>query len=94
MIQELPSYAWRKTKVVKMKTTQLRQERLKRGWTLEYVAQQIGVSNQAVSLVETGKQKPSYSVLLKLLDLYNVDHKNISQLFVPVESSQVDCNTV
>jgi transcriptional regulator with XRE-family HTH domain len=67
-----------------MKITQLRQERLKKGWTLEYVAQQLGISNQAVSLIETGKQKPSYDVLLKLLALFNVEHKNVSQLFTAV----------
>ncbi|GHV34580.1 hypothetical protein FACS1894187_05440 [Synergistales bacterium] len=68
-----------------MQTTKLKQERLDRDWTLEYVGQQIGISNQAISQIETGKSKPSYDVLLKLLTLFDVEHKNISQLFAPVE---------
>jgi DNA-binding XRE family transcriptional regulator len=41
---------------------------------------------QAIHDIETGKQKPSYDVLLKLLALFNVEHKNIFQLFAPVEN--------
>jgi transcriptional regulator with XRE-family HTH domain len=76
-----------------MQITLLRQERLNKGWTLEYVGQQIGVSNQAVSLIETGKQKPSYGVLLKLLTLFNVEHEKTFRLFAPVEETQVNFNT-
>lgn len=49
----------------------LRQERLKRGWTLEYVAEKIGVTKPAVQMLETGSTKPSFDVLVKLLDLFN-----------------------
>lgn len=48
----------------------LRQERLKRGWTLEHVAEQIGVTKPAIQMLETGVTKPSYDVLVKLLDLF------------------------
>ncbi|GHS85568.1 hypothetical protein AGMMS49957_01890 [Synergistales bacterium] len=65
----------------------IRKERLSRGWTLEYVGQRIGISNQAVSQIETGKQNPSYDVLIKLLTLFDVEHKNISQLFAPIENA-------
>jgi transcriptional regulator with XRE-family HTH domain len=58
-----------------MRTTQLRQERLNRGWTLEYVGQRVGISNQAVSIIETGKQKPSYNVLVKLENLFDKSHR-------------------
>jgi transcriptional regulator with XRE-family HTH domain len=67
--------------------------RISRGWTQEYVGQQAGVSKVAIHDIETGKQKPSYSVLLKLLTLFTVEHENISQLFVPVEETQPDFNT-
>ncbi len=49
----------------------LRQERLKRGWTLGYVAKQIGVTKPAIQMLETGVTKPSYDVLVKLLDLFD-----------------------
>ena len=51
----------------------LRRERLQRGWTLEYVAEQVGVTKPAVQMLETGVTKPSYDVLVKLLDLFEYD---------------------
>lgn len=48
----------------------LRHERLKRAWTQQFVAKKIGVSREAVQMLETGSIKPSYDVLLKLLDLF------------------------
>lgn len=51
-------------------STTLRQERKDRDWTQEYVARRIGVTKAAVHDMETGRRKPSYKVLVKLLDLY------------------------
>lgn len=51
----------------------LRQERLRRGWTQQYVAEKVGVTKSAILLLENGKTKPSYDVLVKLLDLFNHD---------------------
>ena len=48
----------------------LRQERINRSWTQEYVADRIGTTKQAVQLFETNQCKPSYDVLVKLLDLF------------------------
>jgi transcriptional regulator with XRE-family HTH domain len=58
-----------------MRTTNLKKERLEKGWTLEQVGQQIGISNQAVSAIEALKIKPSYDVLLKLENLFSKDHR-------------------
>jgi DNA-binding XRE family transcriptional regulator len=71
----------------------LRAKRIKRGWTQRYVGQKVGISKQAIHDIETGKQKPSYSVLFKLLALFNVEHKDISQLFAPVEETHINSNT-
>ncbi len=48
----------------------LRQEREARHWTLEFVARQIGITKATVQMLETGQRKPSYNVLVKLLDLF------------------------
>ncbi|GHV34577.1 hypothetical protein FACS1894187_05420 [Synergistales bacterium] len=64
----------------------IRQKRISKGWTQQYVGQKVGVSKQAIHDIETGKQKPSYDVLLKLLTLFDVDYNNISRLFAPVEN--------
>jgi transcriptional regulator with XRE-family HTH domain len=67
--------------------TYLRAERIKRGWTQEYVGRMIGVSKVTIHSIETGKRRASYNVLLELLSLFNVDPKNIIRLFTPVEST-------
>ena len=50
--------------------TVLRQEREHYGWTQKYVAEQIGISQQAIQQFEAGERYPSYKVLVKLLDLF------------------------
>lgn len=57
--------------------TMLRQERLRRGWTQQYVAKKSGVTKSAILLLETGKTKPSYDVLVKLLDLFDCNDPRI-----------------
>lgn len=57
-----------------MKTI-LRQERIKRNWTLAYVAEKVGVSKQAVHDIEVGRRKPSYGVLVSLEDLFGLSHR-------------------
>ena len=66
---------------------QIRQEREKRGWTQEYVANQIGVSKQAIQLLETNQCKPSYDVLVKLLDLYG--YNDPRQLFAAADETSL-----
>ena len=65
--------------------TMLRQERIKRSWTLRYVADQVGTSKQAIQKLETGQTKPSYDVLVKLLDIF--EYNDPRQLFSPVDKS-------
>lgn len=55
----------------------MRQERLRRGWTLEYVAKQVGISNVAIQYLETEQCKPSYDVLVKLEDLFGMTHREL-----------------
>ena len=55
----------------------LRQERILRGWTQEFVAEQIGTSHSAVQMMETGQRKPSYDVLVKLENLFGMTHREL-----------------
>lgn len=50
----------------------LRDIRLFNGYTLEMVAEKIGVTKQAVSKYEAGKTIPATDTLLKILDLYGI----------------------
>lgn len=56
---------------------ELRQERLSRGWTQEFVAKSVGVSKQTIHDIETGRRKPSYSVLIGLEDLFEAGHRHL-----------------
>ena len=57
----------------------IRQERMRRGWTQEHVARAIGITKGAFRNIETGQRKPSYDVLVKLLDLF--DYTDPRELF-------------
>lgn len=67
----------------------MRQERERRGWTQGYVGEKLGITAESVSMLESGKRKPSYDVLVKLLDLF--DYSDPRELFgaaTPSGSSQ------
>ena len=55
----------------------LRQERIRHGWTQEYVGKHIGVTAEAVGMMENGKRKPSYSVLVELENLFEMSHREL-----------------
>lgn len=62
----------------------IRQERIKRGWACDYVAGIVGISDEAIRLIENGQRKPSYEVLVKLEDLFGKTHR---ELFAEAEES-------
>lgn len=68
---------------------QIRQERIKRDWTLEFIAQKIGLTTSTVSDIEKGRCKPSFDVLVKLLNLfgYKKTAKTIVNLFSVVNDT-------
>ena len=49
---------------------QIRQKREDKSWSQDYVAEKIGTSKQAIQQIETGKIKPSFGILIKLLYLF------------------------
>jgi len=62
----------------------IRKERLERAWTQKIVANYIGLTTTAVSDIENGKQRPSYSILCKIETLFGMSHK---ELFSEVENN-------
>lgn len=54
----------------------------------EYVAEQLGVSRQAVSKWETNQSEPSTDNLIKLADLFDVDIKELVSLEQYVEEQK------
>lgn len=57
--------------------TVLERERKKRGWSQREVAKRIGVSAPMMTMIETGKRKPSFDVLIRLLDLFDCSDPRI-----------------
>ena len=55
----------------------IRRERIKRGWSIDYVAKKTGLSDEAIRLIETGERNPSYPVLVKLEDLFHMSHRKL-----------------
>ena len=51
-------------------TVNIRTERKARGWTLQYVASQIGVAKPTVLDFEKGRCRPSLNVYYKLMSLF------------------------
>lgn len=58
-------------------TRMLRKERIKRGWSIDYVAENTGLTDEAIRLIETGERNPSYTVLVKLEDLFQMNHREL-----------------
>lgn len=58
----------------------IRQERIKRAWTQNSVARQIGITKAAFRNIETGARKPSFDVLVKLEDLFGMDYRDLFNL--------------
>lgn len=59
----------------------IQQERLNRNWSREFVAEKVGITAEAIRLIEIGDRNPSYPVLVKLEDLFEMNHRD---LFKPV----------
>lgn len=53
----------------------IKYERIHRGWPRSYVAGSVGISDEGLRLIETGRRNPSYPVLIKLEDLFRLDHR-------------------
>jgi transcriptional regulator with XRE-family HTH domain len=55
----------------------VRQERISRKWTLDYVGSIVGLTKSAVHDIEVGRCYPSYSVLVKYENLYGLPHNKL-----------------
>lgn len=50
----------------------LRQQRKKRGLTIEQLAEMIGLSKNYVSLIERGRKLPSMATLIKIVNSLHI----------------------
>lgn len=71
----------------------VRQERIKRKWTQEYVALQIGTTLSTVQKIECGNRKPSFDILVKLLSLFEyTDPRELFREVIPAIEKEPDGN--
>lgn len=63
-------------------TLKIRSERIKRNLSCEQVAKQIGLTAEAIRLIETGKRKLSYDILLKLEDVFKMSHRELFEKII------------
>ncbi len=68
----------------------LRQERITRGWSMEYVAEKVGLTSEAIRLIENGDRNPSYPVLVKLEDLFQKSHRDLFGGATPNKSARIE----
>ena len=55
----------------------IKQERKKRDWTQESIANEVHVTRTQISDIENGISKPSYDVLVRLEDLFGMNHRRL-----------------
>lgn len=60
-----------------MSPTVMKAERIKRGWTQKFIAEQVHLTVTSISDIENGKAKPSYKVLCELEDLFEMSHREL-----------------
>ena len=70
----------------------IRQERINRGLSCEYVAEKTGLTAEAIRLIETGERNPSYPVLVKLEDLFQMNHRELFGAATPDNTKKPDGN--
>jgi transcriptional regulator with XRE-family HTH domain len=51
----------------------LRELRLKKGWTQDFVADMMKVDRSTISRYETGRSLPDYQTILQFADIYQVE---------------------
>lgn len=75
-----------------MSARNIKVERENRGWTLEEVAEKVGITKQSISAIENGEVYPSYKTLCKLENLFDRSHKYLFGAATPNNTKEPDGN--
>lgn len=75
-----------------MPVRNIKLERELRGWTLEDVAEKVGITKQSISAIENGEADPSYKTLCRLEKLFNRSHKFLFGAATPANTKEPDGN--
>ena len=55
----------------------IKELRLKRGWTQEELSKKLGITNKMISFYELGTREPSRKTLLSLAEIFGVSVENL-----------------
>lgn len=55
------------------------------GFSQQYLADSLGISQATVAMWETGKSVPTMKTLLKLSELFNIDIKDLYHSFSKIQ---------
>ena len=55
-----------------MLNERIKEQRIEKGYTLKYVAEQLNVTIRSICRYESGEREPSIDMLRKLCDFYDV----------------------
>ena len=83
MVQQPPELQKEETVVQQTLGERLKTVRMRYNMTQEFVAEQLGVSRQAVSKWESGKAEPSTANLLALAKLYDISVEDLIKNIQP-----------
>jgi len=57
---------------------QIRRERVKRFWTQERLASEAGITQKALSQIESDKVEPRFSTILKLAEAFGIEPSELA----------------
>lgn len=55
----------------------LERYRESKGWSRKQLGERVGVTSEAIRLIEAGKREPSYKVLVALEDAFGASHREL-----------------
>jgi len=67
----------------------LKELRLKRGWTQEELSKKLGVSNKMISFYELGTREPSRKTLIRLTEIFGISVEDLISEEGPIRNDEL-----
>lgn len=69
----------------------MKRDRIKNGWSRACLGRKLGVTGSCIQLLEEGKNKPSYQLLLKIMDTFGYADPREPFEMVGIEEIEAPC---
>lgn len=67
----------------------MKRDRIRNGWSRARLGRKLGVTGSCIQLLEEGKNKPSYQLLLKIMDIFGYTDPREPFEMVEIEEIEV-----